>query len=311
MKDITLKAFKIEKNDLFSSPVELRSALHNKFREDNLSSDRRMRISKNDPNEEEDLICDFKSVAPTRPFFGTLLRIKKGSEVQHIDSELFAKEKFTIRDLDTTKVDGEALYKHHYYFSVGKNHLVTNSTHQITQLQTYLNWLLTEIFELCPMIADDKMPQLKDIESLVFVDPILQLSAREKSKSQGLSSLISDLGIVVLDFLKGSIVDPLSITDAQYANIVSAQLLIKLKKPSEKDGEEIKKALSAVLKPIQELDNLAIKTRSSQKLIKGNEIARCKTVSIETTELKFISEEQLEQEMHKFLLELENEENSI
>ena len=49
--------------------------------------------------------------------------------------------------------------------------------------------------------------------------------------------------------------------DVDLSQIVSAKLLIQLKNPTKKSPEEVKKAFSAVLKPVSDLDNISFKTR--------------------------------------------------
>ena len=313
MKSIKLIAYKIENSDLFKSEADLWSKLKAKLVPELQVAQRRMVLNVNDPDKEEDLVCYFKNEGEEKPIFCTMLRIAIGNNVQHINDALFKKNKFTISELNTTMIDAEAVYKHHYYFSVNNKFLVTNLSYTITRLQTYLNWLLGDIFEITPMISSATVQEIGNVESVTFSDPALNAQNNTKSKkpsSENKSFNLNDLGTFAIDYIKSALSDTQQLSDAQLKNIVSAYLVIRFRKPKKGDSDDIKKALGALLKPIADLDNVSIKPRNSSKQIKGSQIQRTKVVEIETTDNKFINEVQLEQEMHKFLHELENEENN-
>lgn len=69
--------------------------------------------------------------------------------------------------------------------------------------------------------------------------------------------------------------------------------------------EDYEKILGASLKSIADLDDVQFKTKDNKKIISGTELHKTKTVNIELASNGSIIEEQLKQEMARFLNELE------
>lgn len=82
--------------------------------------------------------------------------------------------------------------------------------------------------------------------------------------------------------------------------------MLKISKKKNK-AKENEKALSAFLKPVSDTDGIELITKNGK--VAADNILKTKSVSIELTESKHISEAQLFQEMEKFLNELSYEAN--
>ena len=74
--------------------------------------------------------------------------------------------------------------------------------------------------------------------------------------------------------------------------------------------QEYQKILGAYLKPVSDLDNVTFKRKDGKSEVKGRDLLRTQIVDIETTQSGKLVEQQLLQEMSRFLLELKNEMNS-
>lgn len=92
-----------------------------------------------------------------------------------------------------------------------------------------------------------------------------------------------------------------TLEDIVLDEIISAELLIKFKKPKRMTDDEYKKKLGAVLKPVADLDNVSFRSKKTGKMVMGKDVLYTKLVSIETTSSGHIVEQQLIQEMAKFL----------
>ncbi|HEF0030338.1 TPA: hypothetical protein R8G57_004938, partial [Citrobacter freundii] len=68
--------------------------------------------------------------------------------------------------------------------------------------------------------------------------------------------------------------------------------------------DEYERALGAYLKPVSDLDNVSFKRKDNKTEIKGKDLLLTKAVDIETTQSGKLVEQQLLQEMSKFLVEL-------
>ncbi len=104
--------------------------------------------------------------------------------------------------------------------------------------------------------------------------------------------------------------DSEQLNDMMLSQMISAELLIKFKKPRRMTDDEYSRALGAYLKPVSDLDNVSFKRKDNKTEVKGKDLLLTKSVSIETTQSGKLVEHHLLQEMSKFLLELSNEKNS-
>ncbi|EPG1967391.1 hypothetical protein LLI53_003774, partial [Acinetobacter baumannii] len=198
--------------------------------------------------------------------------------------------------------------KNHYYFAVNNNFLITNMPGNltITRLQTYLNWLLNDLYELNPLVAEDAMPELSNIKDIVVRDPVTGGNIASTAGKPTFGKTFN-IGKAAIDLVKQALNDTKDISDHQLEQMISAKLVIEFKKPKKDDDEQIKRAFGALLKPVSDLDNFEFMTRGNKRIIKGKKILRVKEVTIETTDSNLLNEAQLSQEMNRFIRELENE----
>ncbi|RPE30817.1 hypothetical protein EC846_1518 [Acinetobacter sp. BIGb0102] len=304
-----LRAFELINSDINKKNSDLGDKLRAKLQTSVAVHDRRMLLNAEDPQKEEDLISDFaRNSSAGDPLFCTMLRVALGNNVQHIDGTLFSKPNFTIAELNNSVVNAEAIYKNHYYFAVNNNFLITNMPGNltITRLQTYLNWLLNDLYEVNPLIAEDAMPELANIKDIVVRDPVTggSISTSGGKPTFGKSY---NIGKAALELVKEALSDTKNLSDHQLEQMISAKLVIEFKKPKKDDDEQIKKAFGALLKPVSDLDNFEFMTRNNKRIIKGKKLLRVKEVTIETTDTNLFNEAQLSQEMSRFIRELENE----
>lgn len=89
--------------------------------------------------------------------------------------------------------------------------------------------------------------------------------------------------------------------------MISAKLLIEFNKPQKQDNTAVRKAYSALLKPVSDLDNFVITTRDKKQMINGKDLLLSKICEIDTSDSGMLNEVNISQEMTKFILEIENE----
>lgn len=311
-KQIKLRAFEIV-NTAISTPLQTANLLKQKLDSSQSSNERRMQLSEDDPKKEEDLISHFNT-EKKNIVFATMLRIAPGNNVQHIDDTLFKKVNFSISDLLSSTLNTSAIYKDHYYFLLSNRFVITNlpSRTTITRLQTYLNWLLDELIELNPVIELKEDYDLSNIKSFVIQDPDNQnqqnVQATAKNNSEdAVYSKLKDITGLAIERIREFFVDAEDLEDIDLSQLVSAKLLIQIKKPTKNAPEEVKKAFSAILKPVSDLDNISFKTRKGTT-VTGSELQKVKSVEVDTTDTGKLNEQTLFQQMEIFLKELENDE---
>lgn len=73
------------------------------------------------------------------------------------------------------------------------------------------------------------------------------------------------------------------------------------------DEDSYAKLLSATLKPVSDLDNIVFKRSDGRSEIKGKDLLKIKNVTIEVTDSGKLVEQEVFQEMSRYLKEIENE----
>lgn len=309
-KQIKLRAFEIA-NNAISKNLQVANLLKQKLDSSTSSNERRMLLSEDDPKKEEDLISHFNTDR-NNVVFATMLRIAPGDNVQHIDETLFQKANFSISDLLNAKLNTSAIYKDHYYFLLSNRFIVTNlsSRTTITRLQTYLNWFLGELLELNPIIELKEEYDLSNVRSLVIQDPEnknttnIDSTAKDNTNSTVVSKF-KDITHFAIEHVKELFADAEDLDEIDFSQLVSAKLLIQIKKPTKNSPEDVKKAFSAMLKPVSDLDNISFKTRNGTS-VTGNQLQKIKQVEVDTTDTGKLNEQTLFQQMELFIKELEN-----
>ena len=298
-----LRAFTIDNPDFNQRSTDILSALRNKLLTSENANARKMVLNEQDENREADLISNYNhDSADQEPLFCTMLRIAPGNNVQHVSEVLMGKNLFSLDELDEDELNrAAAIYKSHYYFALTDQFLVTNlpGNRTIRQLQTYLNWLLDS---------------LRDIKNITFQDSAISpWTTKETDTGSSIGEKRIDIGHIAADYLRSILA---SQTDVKYLDeieleqMISAKLIIQFKRQRKNSSEEIQKAYGALLKPIADLDDIAITDKNGKVLMNGNSIQKTKTVTIDRTTTGKPNEQTISQEMRTFLLELAHEKDT-
>lgn len=313
-----LRAFTIDNPDFNQRSTDILSALRNKLLTSENANARKMVLNEQDENREADLISNYNhDSADQEPLFCTMLRIAPGNNVQHVSEVLMGKNLFSLDELDEDEINrAAAIYKSHYYFALTDRFLVTNlpGNRKIRQLQTYLNWLLGTLYELTPMIDTVQVDSLRDIKNITFQDSaIYPWTSQEKGTGSSIGEKMINIRHIAADWLRSILA---SQTDVKYLDeieleqMISAKLIIQFKRQRKNSPEEIQKAYGALLKPIADLDDIAITDKNGKVLMNGKSIQKTKTVKIDRTTTGKPNEQTISQEMRTFLLELAHEKDT-
>lgn len=325
---IVLRAFKINNPNATTATSQVREKLEAFLESDHSAEQRCLVLNPDDTNKEQDLISDYSSKGKDQSLFCTLLRMKIGNGVQHITNELLNEHKFSINDLKQRTIKTAGIYQRHYYFSILGDYLVTacmplNQT--IKQLQTYLAWLLkNEVLEITPMISPPKECKLSDLVSATFADPEFndvspfqsEQNAHTHNQQTTKNNPIQNVEntetkrswlnvAVIKELLPKLLREKSDFKDVEdLAKIISAELVVKFKKPRRMVQEDYEKILGATLKPVGDIENVKFKTKDKKNIVKGKDLLKTKTVEIEKTESGYLVEEQLIQAMAHYLQEI-------
>jgi hypothetical protein len=302
-RNIRLRAFRIENNKITHSNSGVLATLSGKI-SGSAAIDRRMRLNNEDIKREEDLIFDF-NVNEQNFVSGLMLRMAHAEDVPNIPEEYLQREKISLAELDSIDTGSSIIYKEHYYFLLDNDFVITNlqSNITITRFQTYINWLLekergTNFYEFTPMVNPQTEMKISEINKIMVRDlsvvPADEQTVDQKKFSLSLASftnLLSDVD---------------SLDEMIKNNIISAELLIKFTKPRKMSDQDYQKIMGAYMKPVSDSDNISFTTKTGAK-IKGSDVLRIKSVSVDLTKTGKISEPHLYQQMEMFLKEIKNE----
>lgn len=305
-KQVKLRAFKIENNDLALSESDLQTKLATLL-DETIANDRRMQLNQDDIKREEDLISDFNA---TKNFLsGVMLRITHAEDVPNIPDQFLEHKKISINELDDIDPGSSVVYNGHYYFLLNGKYVITNlrGNLPIKRFQVYINWFLEKergdkLYEITPIVTEHKVTQLADLKGIVVKDSDIHPDSPQEETGLKRLNLPEKL---LPDLFK----DVTNLDEMIEKNIVSAFVTLKFRKPKGVSKEEYQKFMGAYLKPISETDDVSFLTKKNGR-ITGSDILKTKIVDIELTATNKISEPQLYQEMEQFLKEVTNENNT-
>ncbi|GAB7141311.1 hypothetical protein RsTz2092_12830 [Deferribacterales bacterium RsTz2092] len=302
-KSIKLRAFNIKSTDMIVNASEILTQLKTKL-PNTKAKDRQKVLNSEDPTGEHDVMSDF--TIQENIFSGTILRIIPNGDDEHIEANLFEKETFSIDEIKRTKAGGAAIYKSHTHICLDDANIITDLRYPntIQGVETYINSLLdTHIFKFNPIVIPKPNMSLVDISTMTFSDSSNQssINTTERKSFWIDKTMIKSIMDKVLS-------DTQTLADIDIEQLISAKLQLKFVKPKSMSEDDYKRKLSAMLKPISDLDNVSFESKDKRKL-SAKDLLREKLVSIEKTDTGFISEQQLNIEMAIFLDEIKNEEN--
>ena len=299
-KSVKIRAFRVDVGNFANKQSDLYSLINNRLTS-SIANDRRLLLNENDPDKEEDLICDYNTSSNT--VFGSLFRIRNTENIPEIPDSVFEHNTIHINDLQPLTLNSSVYYKNHYYFLISNNYLLVTlkGPTTIKHFQTYINWLIEAIsdkvlYEFTPIVKDIPEIQLEDLKSLKIQDP-----ARKETDEFNLT----ETKRIGMDYVMSLLKDVVSLDEVKLSEIISAELILKFRKPQSMTKEDYQNYFGAALKPVADLENITFYPKKG-KPISGAEMEEIKEVIIETTDTGRISEQELKQEMEKYLLELQN-----
>ncbi|MDX7988927.1 hypothetical protein FE392_16620 [Xenorhabdus sp. 12] len=167
------------------------------------------------------------------------------------------------------------------------------------------------------MVDVNHQTKLKDIKAIIVRDPApLPAPSNTAINNNGQTTQLAEsstkikLTETVIAYLSSVMSNTTTFAQIQDSQLISAELLIKFKKPRKMTQDEYANILGAYLKPVSDLDNISFKRADGKTEVKGKDLLRIKPVDIEVTETGKLVEQQVFQEMNKFLIELKNETES-
>ena len=305
-RKIKLYAYKIENEKLSSSHSDFLEKLIGKLSEETAIKQRCMEI--NEDSDEKDLLASFHIDKHKKYVFANIMRIAPTKEMPSLPEDFLNRKEISITDLPGLDENEEKMTcKSSYYVAINQNHLVSNlPKSSISKFKAYVNWLLEaergdKLYKFSILIEEPLDTKLSEINQIVFSgDSTISLSS---DNNQNQSTAFK-----VLNVAKEKLSSIFKEDDFAFLvdkNVLSANLVIKfnLKTKKQKEDDQIKKALSAVITPIVDEDGVSFKTKDNKPISCGQMI-RSKSVLIDCTDNGLLNIPNLKQEMVEYLNEL-------
>lgn len=308
-KKLALRAFKIVNPKLTESNSGILSLLRRVLTETSKAAERRMTINADEPD--RDLLANYAWSANQNYLFGMMLRIIPADNGGVIDESLFDQPTITMAQV-TSGSTSQSQYKDHFYLALNNDFLVTTLSGNISiaRLQTYINWLLGDVrgerlFEFAELTRLPEGVELSQIKEIQFVGGGTTLSARRTTENS--QSILVQLSQITNELLDKVINDTDSLESIKSNHLIEARLLLKVKgKPKEMQQEEFQRVMSAIATNVTNDSGVVLRTKDGN-IYTGEAIKVKKSVTVECLEsANRINEEQLKQEMEKFLSEIRN-----
>lgn len=311
-RKFTLRAFKIANPNLTESNSGILSLLECVLTASSTASERRMPINADDPD--RDLLANYAWSANNTYLFGMMLRVIPADNGGVIEEALFEQPMITMAQVASGGA-GQSQYKDHFYLALNNDFLVTTLSGNISigRIQTYINWLLRNVrgerlFEFTEMTKLPEGVQLSQIKEIQFTGGGTTLNARPTEEES--QSLSVKLGNITDELLNKVIGDTDSLESIRSNQLIEARLLLKVKgKPRDMQQDEFQRVMGAIATNITNDSGVVLRTKDGNKYT-GEAIKLKKSVIVESLETpNRINEEQLKQEMERFLSEIRTQQN--
>lgn len=262
---------------------------------------------------DRDLLANYTWAANNSFLFGMMLRVIPADNGGVISEDLFNQPTITMAQV-TAGVPDQSQYKDHFYFALNNDYLVTTLSGNINigRLQTYINWLLEHerddrLFEFTELTRLPEGVRLSQVREIQFKGGGATISTRPTENEP--RSLSVRLGDITDEILNSVIGDTESLTAIRDNQLIEARLLLKVKgKPKDMEQEEFQRVMGAIATNVTNDRGIVLRTKDGNNYT-GAEIKVKKQVSVECLEANRIVEEQLKQEMERFLGEIRNQQN--
>jgi hypothetical protein len=299
-KNILLHAYDVENVDLNSEESDIYDVLLRRLNRDESANDRRMKL--NSVSSEEDVVSDFS--INQNSIFCVMMRISPTEEVATIPDSFF-KGKTVQLGSSQSNSEPTVTVLNTVYFLVGKKYIVSSlPPSQIKRLQVYLSYLLSfegkeRNYTFAPTIVVPDGIKLNEMKEFIIGE-----QCHVPTSISGGGSTDFRVINVAVEFLKGLANITPDIDELLKNKILNARLLISFTKPRKMSDEDYKKVLGSYIKPISDIEDVKIKLKN-KKTLKGKDVLRTKSVTIERLDQIRLNERNLEYEMKEFLREIE------
>lgn len=275
-KKVTYRVFEIKNEKLTNDATDLKDVLRAKLANSNVEN--RLISVKNDEDNEKDLLGSFAPPTGKDPdatwVYGVMMRLKPAMEFKKLPEDFEKLAELNESELlELEEVEGKMICSSLYHFLIMDKYLITDLPQRrtISSFQKYLNKLLVDrTYGFTPYLQRSDL-RLNDIKSVTFKDSLVELPESEGSKKMSLKSMATAGIKFICPKVKG-------LKQIMEENMVAATMTINFSCPPKMKADVYARKLSAMLAPVQDLDNVYFSLNNGMKLLGSDMVYTHKTV---------------------------------
>ena len=301
-KKVTVRSFKITNTQLSENSSGILNMLKNILTPESTIDARKMKLSEEE--QDEDVMAYYKWYKNDSLLFGTMMCIMPATAGGVLTPELLNKNTLTQDDVINGQ-NNQWQIKDHFFFLTDDKYLLVSlpSSRSIERFQTYLNYLLedirTSVIDVQPVLVTASDLGVKKIRSIVIGNQTISTSPELNKISTWLKSVPKEL---VQSILKQQD----SLDEIDLDQLISAELVIKIKNKPKKGLKDSEKIVGAFLKPTTTNSGVVINTDKGQ--FKGQDVQHKETLEIQVTDSGNIIYENMKLKMEQVLQSIKDRE---
>lgn len=275
-KKVTYRVFTIHNASLSHDASDLKDELRTKLAQSNI--EQRLIPVNEDDNSINDLLSSFAPATGTPDpgyFYGVMMRLKPAKEIKALPEDYIKLAELSEEQLqEIQEIAGKTVCSGIFHFLIRGTFLITD----LPQIQTtsgfekYINRFLGDTQYSFKPYLQHKDLRLKDISKVVFKETFAQISQNE-SNPVSIQKPVKKLFQYISPEVTG-------LNKIFNANIVSANMVINFEKPRKMTQKDYNKQLSAILAPIQDLENVYFTLHSGMKIL-GSDLVYTRKETLE------------------------------
>lgn len=262
-KKVTYRVFTIQNASLSHDAADLKDELRARLAESNI--EQRLIPVNEDDTCTNDLLGSF-SPATGAPdpgyFYGVMMRLKPAKEIKALPDNYLTLPELSEAELqEIQEVAGKTVCSGIFHFLIRGTFLITDlpQIQTTAALERYINRFLGDAQYSFRPYLQHKDLRLNDISQVVFKETFAPMPQNE-GNPVSIKTPVRKLFQYISPEVKG-------LNKIIAANIVSANMIIKFEKPRKMTPQEYNKQLSAILAPIQDLENVYFTLHSGMKIL--------------------------------------------
>lgn len=262
-KKVTYRVFTIQNASLTHDASELKDELRTRLAQSNI--EHRLIPVNEDDDSINDLLSSFAPATGTSDpgyFYGVMMRLKPAKEIKALPDDYMKLPELSEAQLkEIQEVAGKTVCSGIFHFLIMGTFLITDlpQIQNISVFEKYINRFLGEAQYYFRPYLHHKDLRLNDISKVVFKETFASMPQNDRNPVS-LQQPVKKLFQYISPEVKG-------LKKIFESNIVSANMVISFEKPRKMTQQDYNKQLSAILAPIQNLENVYFTLHSGMKIL--------------------------------------------